>query len=182
MPVKKEPAQSAAPAVCGVCGVKAKKVERMTVENLLKGGSQREIIDTQYYFCETPGCDVVYFSNETGQRFTKRVVRTRIGIKETQAPIPICYCFDFTEGMVLDELLTMGHTTIPDLIKSRIEAGRCACEVKNPSGRCCLGEVIKAVNRLTKEREVLARGERAVELPSADAGIDPLHACCGPKE
>jgi len=26
-----------------------------------------------------------------------------------------------------------------------VKAGRCACEVKNPSGACCLGEVNKAV-------------------------------------
>jgi hypothetical protein len=34
---------------------------------------------------------------------------------------------------------------MPERITGEVEAGRCACEVKNPSGACCLGEVNKAV-------------------------------------
>jgi hypothetical protein len=33
-------------------------------------------------------------------------------------------------------------------ITKEIQAGRCACEVKSRSGRCCLGEVNNAVKKL----------------------------------
>ena len=31
-----------------------------------------------------------------------------------------------------------------------IREGLCACEARNPSGMCCLGELNKTVNRLTE--------------------------------
>ena len=170
--VKTEYAQSTASAICRACGKRAKKVERITVEHILKGESHDQIKDTQYYFCETPSCDVVYFSNEAEQYFTKREVRVRVGIKETQDPITICYCFDFTEEMLRDELLTKGRATIPDIIAAEIKAGHCACDVKNPSGRCCLGEVNKAVKRVQAQTELNAQ---------ADATGNEIHNCCAPK-
>ncbi len=32
------------------------------------------------------------------------------------------------------------------MIAAEVRAGRCSCEVKNRSGRCCLGDVYRAVN------------------------------------
>jgi len=157
VPVKTEHAQSKALAVCAACHSKAKKVERLTVEHLIKDERLEEVRETQYYFCETPSCEVVYFSNETGQYLRKGDVRVRVGIKETEDPIPICYCFDFTEKMVRDQLLETGTTIIPDAITQEIRAGRCACEVKNPSGRCCLGEVKRSVNRVQAQLKLAAQ-------------------------
>src|SRR5260370_29514482 len=63
------PAKRRAPAVCGACGMKARKAERATVEHVVNRGPQNEITDTQYYFCDAPSCDVVYFSNDSAQYF-----------------------------------------------------------------------------------------------------------------
>jgi len=174
--VEKEPVQSKESAICGACGVKAQKVGRITVEHIVKDEYRNQIADTQYYFCHTPDCDVVYFSNETGQYFTRSDVRVRVGLKETEDPIPICYCFDFTEAMIRDELIRKGRTVIPNLIAAEIKAGNCACEVKNPSGRCCLGEANKAVKRLMKEREALA----AKDAGACGAGLRKLGNSCDP--
>ena len=32
-----------------------------------------------------------------------------------------------------------------DRVRAHIAAGRCACEIRNPKGTCCLGDVIAAV-------------------------------------
>jgi len=37
-----------------------------------------------------------------------------------------------------------GESTLAKRIKVEVEAGHCACAVKNPSGKCCLGEVTQA--------------------------------------
>jgi hypothetical protein len=157
---------------CGACGNKAHRVKRLTVEHMICGERQYEITDAQYYFCGTPDCNVIYFSNQNGQYFTKSDVRVRVGLKEKEDPVPICYCFDFTEAMVLAELLANGHTMIPALISSRIKAGHCACEVKNPSGRCCLGEVNKAVKQI--EGKLIRKRESVkpeLELNSSDCCV-----------
>lgn len=150
-PVSTEHAQGTALAICAACDRKAKKVRRVTVEDLIKDQHRDEVREAQYYYCETPSCEVVYFSNETEQYFAKRDVRVRVGVKENEDPIPICYCFDFTQQMVRDELLATGATNIPEVIARETNAGRCDCEVKNPSGRCCLGEVNKSVKRVQAE-------------------------------
>ena len=48
-------------------------------------------------------------------------------------------------GPLLLTIARTGGCTIPERISAGIRAGRCACEVKSPSGACCLGEVRAAV-------------------------------------
>jgi hypothetical protein len=63
---------------------------------------------------------------------------------------PICYCFGFAEGDARGEIERTGSSTIPATISKLIKAGMCACEVRNPAGVCCLGEVNQTVERLLK--------------------------------
>ncbi len=80
-------------------------------------------------------------------RLSKADLRVRVGLKETADPVPVCYCFGFTEGMLLEEIQTIGHSSIPQRIAAEIKADNCACEVRNPQGSCCLGNVKAAVKR-----------------------------------
>jgi hypothetical protein len=121
-----------------------------------------DIVDGQYHFCSTPTCDVVYFNNEHDSQFRKHDLLVRVGLKETDDPIPVCYCFGYTRKMILDEVEQRGHSTVTERIKAEVKAENCACEIKNPSGRCCLGDVAGIVRRRTSpdQREVLATIER----------------------
>ncbi len=48
----------------------------------------------------------------------------------------ICYCWNYTdEDIIKDVLEHNGKSTILERIKAEKKAGRCQCEVKNPSGR-----------------------------------------------
>lgn len=96
-----------------------------------------------------PECDVVYFS-PVGT-FVKSDLKVRVEIKEREDPIPLCYCFEYTGAHVRRDMEAFGMTEIPEHIKAEIQAGFCSCEVKNPSGTCCLGEVVRAI----KEAEAL---------------------------
>ena len=55
------------------------------------------------------------------------------------------FCFGYTRKMAWDEIAETGKTEIPNKIKAEIQAGNCACEIKNPSGSCCLGNVHRVV-------------------------------------
>jgi hypothetical protein len=72
-------------------------------------------------------------------------IKVRVGIKENDNPIPLCYCFGYTREHVRTDIERGGSTGIPERIKAEIQGGFCACEVKNPSGDCCLGNVMKAI-------------------------------------
>lgn len=106
--------------------------------------NQRLRADEQFLFCATPSCEVAYFSITGETVFGKQDVRVRIGIKEQEDPIPVCYCFGHTRASVWREIEQTGHSTVVASIKEAVQHGRCECEIQNPSGKCCLGEVTRA--------------------------------------
>jgi hypothetical protein len=71
------------------------------------------------------------------------------GLVNREDPIPLHYCFGFDEADVREEIARTGKSAIPQWIAAMVKQGPCACEARNPSVACCLGEVIKTVTRLT---------------------------------
>ncbi len=135
-----------APAVmtCPANGARSKRVDALTVKSLVRK-LPLGMPNTQYYFCDAPDCELVYFALDTeAPRFRREDLVVRVGAKETTDPIPICYCFGFTRQDIWDEIGRTGKSTVAERIKAEVEAGHCACEVKNPSGKCCLGDVTRA--------------------------------------
>ena len=99
-----------------------------------------------FLFCRRPDCEVVYFHPD-GETLEKPDLRVRVGLKETVDPVPVCYCFGFTERMLLEEIQASGETTIPQRIAAEMKSDHCACGVRNPQGSCCLGNVKAAAKR-----------------------------------
>jgi len=122
-------------------------VPRITVETLIKHKHKEELAATPYYFCGAPDCDVVYVALHADQVITKDRLRVRVGIKEKDDPIPLCYCFDVDRKAIRDDLRARSPSDIPKFIAARVKAGECRCEFTNPSGRCCLGDVYQAVKQ-----------------------------------
>ncbi len=138
------------PGVCPSCGKKGKPVAVLTVKSLVRDHTDVRT-SLSYSFCRTVDCDVVYFSDQGV--FTKSDVKVRVGIKETANPIPLCYCFDYSRENIRRDIESSGSTTVLEDIKAEVQGGFCACEVKNPSGACCLGDVTRAIQ---EERKRLA--------------------------
>ena len=94
---------------------------------------------------------MVYFDENGTRVFTVGDLRIVVGIKATTDPIPVCYCFGFDESHLHEEISRTGCTTVPERISRLIRDGLCACDVRNPSGKCCLSEVNRTVKRLKEE-------------------------------
>jgi hypothetical protein len=128
-----------APGHCPVCGERGKPTEGHTVKSLLSV-SLRAIQPVAYYFCRTRTCPVVYFS-QAGQMFTTGQVRERVYQKEPDAEnVPVCYCFDH-RAATLSAAPAAERDRIVAEINAGIQAGQCACDLRNPQGSCCLGNV-----------------------------------------
>jgi hypothetical protein len=134
---------------CPRCGHAGHPVTLPTLKHQVKPEYLEMVEVGSFNFCRTAKCDVVYF-NERGATLTKADVRQRIGFKETVDPVPLCYCFGFTKAMVVDEIRVTGRPTIPQQIAAEVEAGTCACEIRNPQGSCCLGTVAATVKEVVK--------------------------------
>lgn len=125
---------------CPSCGAKGKKVELVTVKAML-GVSLRRLGSRRYRFCRTAGCPVVYFAEDTDEVYHVDEVRERVFQKEPQADdVLVCYCFRHTQG-ALRQAGALGQASIVEEIEAGIQAGQCACELRNPQGSCCLGNV-----------------------------------------
>jgi hypothetical protein len=139
---------------CRDCEGQSRPLSRKTVLLMLKPHLLEQAMTGTYSFCAAPDCPVVYFEEQGSQRFTTDDLRVPVGVKASEDPIPLCYCFGFDESHIRDEISLTGTTTIPGRISRLIREGLCACESRNPAGVCCLGEVNKAAKNLTSKEVV----------------------------
>jgi Zinc binding domain len=137
--------------VCPMCNTKGKKVDGATVKSMLSV-SLRDLQDIQYFFCREADCNTVYFSEDGSQIFGTQEVRERVYQKEPDAgDVFACYCFRHTPDSIRTEMLETGTSTVVDEINTGIKAGQCACDLRNPQGACCLGNVAQVVKRIKSE-------------------------------
>jgi hypothetical protein len=131
-----------------------KPVELPAVKALLREQALRRLSVGPHHFCADPSCDVVYFDTR-GSIYRRDDLRVPVWQKEPFGARMICYCFGENEADMQSELATTGTSEVVARIRTHMAAHRCACEVRNPRGVCCLGDVIAAVARL---RRSLAQG------------------------
>ena len=118
--------------------------------------SLREVRDADYLFCRTQTCPVVYFSPGGDQVFTVEQVRERVYQKAPERDdVFVCYCFRHTVGDVR-AASSESRAAIVDDINAGINAGQCACDLRNPQGSCCLGNVRGLIRRLEASAPAVA--------------------------
>ncbi len=139
---------------CPTCGQKGKKVGTLTLKAMLEV-SLLAVRDVSYLFCRTAECPVVYFSADGTQSFTKEQIRVPVYQKEPHdESVLVCYCFYHSLATIRDELLRTGASTATEEIAQGIKAGQCACEMRNPQGSCCLGNVQAILELITHQLAV----------------------------
>lgn len=151
---------------CSECGAEGRPVERQTILHHVKEGHLDRVGVEAYRFCSSQECNVVYYGNG-GTRFTIDDLRELVTAKTGGDIRPICYCFGFTEGDARRQIEVTGSSSIPITISRLIKEGMCACEVRNPAGVCCLGEVNQIVKRISDDCEASKQSTAA-----------PGHDCC----
>lgn len=128
---------------CPQCSHKGHRVENdkmiLHVKDISKLG------DGNYSFCYNPMCSVVYFLGD--QVFTTKMVNKEIGLKDDSSQKgAICYCYNYPKAELYDEALI-------DKVNIRIENYGSRCDLRNPSGKCCIKE-IKSLQKKKKEEEL----------------------------
>lgn len=133
-------------ARCPQSGSAGNPVDLQTVKALLTETALGNLEPGDYRFCADARCDVVYF-NAAGSRFGTEDLRVPVWQKLPSGSRPLCYCFGESETSIRAEIELNGRSSAADRIREHITAGRCACDVRNPRGKCCLGDVIAAMKR-----------------------------------
>ena len=134
---------------CPECGERARSVDRITLKALLRPDALMRITVSAYLFCPTATCNVVYFAPSS--IFRRRDVVVPVFQKEPAGERTVCYCFAITESDLRREIDQAETPPAAERISALVKADRCACEVKNPQGTCCLGNVTTLVKSLLAE-------------------------------
>ncbi|MEM4658614.1 MAG: (2Fe-2S)-binding protein [Candidatus Methanosuratincola sp.] len=129
--------------VCPLCKRRGLSVEKVTVICHARE-SVWPIADDQYYICETPSCNVVYYSSRG--YLTKADVKSRVTTKESDPPRPLCYCKQVTEEDVISAIRN-GAKTLDEVIEATGIGGGGLCKFTNPYGRCCSRNYIPFIKR-----------------------------------
>ena len=132
---------------CPICRQKGKRVQLITLKALIRP-SALETIDPEksYAFCINPSCDVVYFSDV--QTFETNKIKVPVFQIDDALDVPVCYCFGWTRER-LKQAVQENRQPV-DKIREQIRANRCGCEVNNPQGSCCLGNVTTFIQTLIR--------------------------------
>ena len=104
---------------CPMTGQVTKPVGRKTVESLTRPEVKAALTLQPYYFCDASDCDTVYVSALGDHIITKDMLAVRVGIKETEDPIPLCYCFGYDRKAVRDDIRSKGDTDIQKVLTQR---------------------------------------------------------------
>ncbi|MFQ6675576.1 MAG: hypothetical protein ACE5LH_04430 [Fidelibacterota bacterium] len=140
--------------LCPTCGTKGKPVSALTIRSLTQRNWSHYPAITDGYLCPNADDSTVYFFAGSDLTVDKNRLVDRVGFKETDGPHTVCYCFRHSKEEIESDFLRNGHSTIEADIRGKVDGGACSCEVTNPSGRCCLGDVRKVYLPLRKRETV----------------------------
>lgn len=116
------------------CPLNHKEYGQVPVKTVLHNIKQpwdQEKKKQEYYFCDDPDCDVVYFSFD-GNVICTGNLRSNVGVKQKAVDSTLCYCFDITFEQAL---LNPG---LKQYVIDKTAQQLCECTTRNPSGKCCL--------------------------------------------
>lgn len=135
--------QEAGAPECPSCGKKGARVDSITLSSLLTTEAQRHAVSSPR-FCTTADCPVVYFDNDEAVQFDETSLTVPVFAKHAgDENVPVCYCFGHTTRSICEDRARDGVPNASKAITTEIRAGNCECELKNPSGACCLGDVVR---------------------------------------
>jgi copper chaperone CopZ len=185
---------------CPKCGKKGKTVKPATLRALLNdeyvaavAGSDESNCEsgcspakgnTGWRFCDSPECDVVYFGEENGVRFTKDQLKVAVGVKEATGKRLLCYCFGHSVATITTELRVKGQSDALTDIRTKMNDPGCSCEVTNPSGACCLGTVARGIEiakaELTPTAPIVSSSNKAETITKIGTVLSAVMAssCC----
>ena len=151
--IKQESDESFVNLLCPECSAKGNSIDTQTIKSLLTVSLENVNPAVEYRFCAGEECPVVYFAVEGGQVFQEGDLRERVYQKAAgDESVNVCYCFDITPAEIRIELVETGSSTVAARVDAGVKAGQCACEIRNPQGSCCLGNVRSLVKSMTTEK------------------------------
>ncbi len=117
---------------CPACGQNCFPVSRQTILHQVQSPDNQRITDGDYAYCANRECNVGYFSAFDS------IPKTSLRAFQSGQSAMLCHCFDISESVYRAALDDGTAKAIKAFVVQQTKEGLCACESRNPSGRCCL--------------------------------------------
>lgn len=126
---------------CPTCDQEGKQVELLTIRAMTRRDFTHygELIPG--FLCLNPDDSTVYYFSNLDFTVNQDNVVTDIGFKTNAKTKTICYCFRHTKQDIIDDYLKNGKSNIEIDVRQKVKDKLCTCEVSNPKGKCCLGDI-----------------------------------------
>lgn len=128
---------STTPAKKAICPANGRSYSGVHLKTILHQAAKPwtlNLPDQGYFFCDDPDCDIVYFG-EDQSTLLRGDLRTIVGQKSRDKEKTICYCFD-VQSSDLDS--DKDREKSKAFVIEQTKNSTCDCELRNPSGKCCL--------------------------------------------
>ena len=102
-----------------------------------------QAIDGPWGYCPNGSCPVVFFLDHDTIDDDQCI--SQVGTKAASKPRPVCFCFSHTPTDIAADLARHGRSTIGESVTTAVAYGLCACEHLNPTGKCCLPAIRRAL-------------------------------------
>jgi len=92
----------------------------------------QSISENGYAFCSNRDCTTGYFS------VSDMIPKASLRVFRYDQEAMLCHCFDISESVYRIALGDGTAEAMKAFVVQQTKDGLCACESRNPSGRCCL--------------------------------------------
>ena len=99
--------------------------------------------------CLDADCEVVYFGDR-GLEVRGRDLHAIPGFKSSGERL-VCYCFQHSRAAIEREVRALAASPTLDRIRMQVKAKNCACELRNPTGKCCLSDIQRIVEEASTD-------------------------------
>lgn len=134
---QRKPPRAVRTRACPECGHRAQAVGYLTLLHQLRTPLNQSLAEQPYWFCADPGCRVVYFGRD-GAAYGATELREPVLQKSADPDRLVCHCFGISVSRVEEEIAERGASASRQFVAEQTRRGNCACELRNPSGKCCL--------------------------------------------
>ncbi len=118
---------------CPVCGEVGRRVPSITVEHQVRPDTA--VGRERYLLCETPECQVAYYTADGGITISQDQLVNKIWFKNVTPPTPVCYCANVTDEEIIHHVAVLRCcSTLEDIQRHTGANLGCECLTKNPAG------------------------------------------------
>jgi len=100
----------------------------------IQAPQNQQIHAGDYAFCANRTCSTGYVS------LHEVIPKSELRVFQPGQPAMLCHCFDISESAYRAALQAGRSERIKSFVVEQTKEKLCACESRNPSGRCCLAE------------------------------------------